>query len=243
MPIDPHNRFSIIIPVYKEQENVNDCLAHLCKLRGIENAEVILVDGDGGSSLQAVRRREFPFRLVEVVTGRGRGIQLNAGAQRASGEHLIFLHVDTVLPQKGLVMVAGTLKSYDAGAFSLGVIGAGPLFNAWLAYVNGRKRLSFTPYGDQALFMTPQAYRTVGGFPQVPIMEDVGMTERLNRGHFRLKLLHTKVLTSGRRWKRRGYLINFLKNTALYMLYRMGVSPWDLAGYYRPNYDKASKIN
>ena len=243
MPIDPDNRLSIIIPVYKEQENVNDCLAHLCELRGIENAEVILVDGDGGSSLKAVRRREFPFRLVEVVTERGRGVQLNAGAEASSAEYLLFLHVDTVLPQKGLVMVAGTLKSYDAGAFSLGVIGAGPLFNAWLAYVNTRKRLSFTPYGDQALFMTPHAYRTVGGFPQVPIMEDVGMTERLNRGRFRVKLLHTKVLTSDRRWKRQGYLINLLKNTALYMLYRMGTSPWKLAQWYKPNYDKVSKIN
>ena len=243
MPIGPHNRISIIIPVYKEQENVNECLAHLCELRGIDDAEVILVDGDGGSTLQAVRRREFPFRLVEVVTGPGRGIQLNAGAQRASGEHLIFLHVDTMLPQKGLSMVARTLKSYAAGAFSLGVIGAGPLFNAWLAYVNGRKRLSFTPYGDQAMFMSREVYQMVGGFPQVPIMEDVGMTKRLNRGRFRVRLLHAKVLTSNRRWKRHGYLINFFKNTTLFLLYRMGVSPWDLAGYYKPNFDKASKIN
>jgi hypothetical protein len=140
-------------------------------------------------------------------------------------------------------MVAGTLKSYAAGAFSLGVIGAGPLFNAWLAYVNGRKRLSFTPYGDQAMFMNRDVYQTVGGFPQVPIMEDVGMTERLHRGRFRVKLLHAKVLTSDRRWKRQGYLINFLKNTTLFLLYRMGVSPWDLAGYYKPNFDKTSKIN
>ena len=243
MPVDPLHRFSIIIPVYKEQEIVNDCLAHLCVLRGIEGGEVILVDGDGGSTLQAVEKKRYPFRLVEIVTGRGRGVQLNAGAQIASANHLVFLHVDTVLPKEGLVMVAGTLKSYDAGAFSLGVIGAGPLFNIWLAYVNGRKRLSFTPYGDQAMFMTRHAYQRVGGFPEVPIMEDVGLTERLKRGRFRLKLLHTKVLTSDRRWKRQGYLINFLKNTTFYMLYRMGVSPWNLAGYYKPNYDKISKIN
>lgn len=242
MPKDHLPRFSIIIPVYKEQGMINECLAHLCELKGIENVEVILVDGDGGSTLQALSRREFPFRLVEVVTVPGRGIQLNMGAQCASGEHLIFLHVDTVLPPKGLLMVAGALKSYDAGAFSLGVIGAGPLFNAWLTYVNGRKRLSFTPYGDQAMFMTPHAYRAVGGFPRFPIMEDVGMTERLNRGRFRVMLLHTKVLTSDRRWKKQGYFFNLLKNTALYLLYRMGVSPWDLAGYYKPNYDNAGKM-
>ncbi|MBA7482544.1 hypothetical protein ES707_18035 [subsurface metagenome] len=243
MPIDPLRRFSIIIPVYKEQGNINDCLAQLCVLPGIEYGEVILVDGDGGSTLQAVQREEFPFRLVAIVSERGRGVQLNAGAKAASAEYLLFLHVDTVLPIAGLELIAGTLKSYDAGAFSLGVIDAGPLFNTWLAYVNGRKRLSFTPYGDQAMFMTRHAYQRVGGFPEVPIMEDVGMTERLKRGRFRLKLLHTKVLTSDRRWTRQGYLINFLKNTTLYMLYRMGVSPWNLAGYYKLNYDKTSKIN
>jgi rSAM/selenodomain-associated transferase 2 len=229
--------------VYKEHENINDCLANLCALRGIEDGEVILVDGDGGSTLQAVEKKRYPFHLIEIVSGRGRGAQLNTGAQIASAEHLIFLHVDTVLPKEGIVMVAGTLKSYDAGAFSLGVIGASPLFNAWLSYVNGRKRLSFTPYGDQAIFMTQYAYQRVGGFPQVPIMEDVGITERLKRGRFRLKLLHTKVLTSDRRWRKHGYLISFLKNTTLYLLYRMGVSPWNLAEYYQPNYDKISKIN
>ena len=241
VPNDPPPRFSIIIPVYREQENINGCLMHLCNLRGIEDGEVILVDGDGGSTLKAVEKKRYPFRLIEIVSGRGRGVQLNAGTQIASADHFILLHVDTVLPKTGLGMVAGTLKSYDAGAFSLGVIGASPLFNTWLAYVNGRIRLSFTPYGDQAMFMTRYAYQRVGGFPQVPIMEDVGMIERLRRGRFQVKILHTKVLTSDRRWKRQGYLINLLKNTALYLLYRMGVSPWSLAGFYEPNYDKISK--
>jgi rSAM/selenodomain-associated transferase 2 len=243
VPLDPLCRFSIIIPVYKEKENINDCLAHLRNLRGIEDAEVILVDGDGGSTLHALEKERYPFRLIEIVSGLGRGVQLNAGAQIASANHLIFLHVDTVLPKEGLVMVARTLESYDAGAFSIGIIGASPLFNTWLAYVNGRKRLSFTPYGDQALFMNRGVYQTVDGFPQLPIMEDIGMIERLKRGRFQLKLLHTKVLTSDRRWRRRGYLINFLINTTLYLLYRMGVSPWALSGYYKPNYDKTSKIN
>lgn len=241
-PANHRPNCSIVIPVYNEQENINICLQNLCRLRGIADSEVVVVDGDAGSTLEAIRMREFPFRLVQIVSPRGRGVQLNAGAQAASSPCLVFLHVDTVLPETGLDLVKRTLKHYDAGAFALGVVGAGALFNTWLAYVNGRKRLSFTPYGDQGIFMSRDTYQRVGGFPQIPIMEDVAMTDRLKRESVRLKLLHSKVLTSARRWRRRGYFINFLRNTALFMLYRMGVSPWFLAGYYRHNFDKISKI-
>jgi rSAM/selenodomain-associated transferase 2 len=233
---------SIIVPVYREQENIDLCLRHLSGLRGIGKCEVILVDGDGGSTLQAVRRRAYPFALLQITSEKGRGTQLNAGADVAAAPSLLFLHVDTILPGAALDLVARTLKTYDAGAFALGVPEAGGLFRTWLAYVNGRKRLSFTPYGDQALFMRRDTFRRAGGYPRIPVMEDVAMTDRLKRSGARLKLLHTKVLTSPRRWKKHGYFINFLKNTALYTLYRMGVSPWTLAGYYRYNSDKIGKI-
>jgi rSAM/selenodomain-associated transferase 2 len=228
---------SIIVCLFRERENIDACLRHLSTLRKAEQSEVILVDGDGGSTLEAVAEGSYPFRLVELVSPCGRGVQLHAGAEAAAAEALLFLHVDTLLPRSGLELVRRTLASYDAGAFSLGIVDAGPLFNTWLAYVNGRKRLSFTPYGDQAMFMSRNTYRLVGGFPPIPIMEDVVMTERLKRGGFRLKLLHSKVLTSARRWRKRGYFLNFLKNTGIYALHRAGVSPWTLARYYRPDPD------
>lgn len=239
--MDDSPRCSIVIPVYNEQKNIDICLQNLCMQRGIENCEVVVVDGDGGSTLKAIRRREFPFHLIRIISERGRGVQLDAGAEAASAAYLLFLHVDTLLPEAGISLVIRTLKRYEAGAFALGVIGATGLFNTWLAYVNGRKRLSFTPYGDQAIFMTRETYQRVGGFPRIPIMEDVAMTDRLKRAGARVKLLHSKVLTSARRWKNRGYFLNFLKNTALFSLYRMGVSPWTLAGYYKHNSDKTGK--
>jgi rSAM/selenodomain-associated transferase 2 len=242
MSMVPVPHCSIVIPVYREQANISVCLQHLCRLRGIANSEVVVVDGDGGSTLQAIGRGEFPFRLVEIISEKGRGVQMNAGAEAASSSRLVFLHVDTLLPERGLELVIRTLKQYDAGAFSLGVIGARGLFHIWLAYVNGRKRLSFTPYGDQAMFMSRDTYLRVGGFPRIPIMEDVAITNRLKREGIRLKLLRSKVLTSPRRWNRSGYLVNFLKNTALLVLYRMGVSPRVLAGFYRHNSDRMSKV-
>jgi rSAM/selenodomain-associated transferase 2 len=239
--VDDSPTCSIVIPVYKEQKNINTCLQNLCALRGIERCEVVVVDGDGDSTLKTIRRREFPFHLVRINSERGRGVQLNAGAEAASASALLFLHVDTLLPKAGLGLVIRTLKHHEAGAFALGVIGAEGLLNTWLAYVNGRKRLSLTPYGDQAIFMTREIYQHVGGFPRIPIMEDVAMTDRLKRAGVRVRLLHSRVLTSARRWKKRGYFVNLLKNTALFTLYRMGVSPWTLAGYYGHNSDKISK--
>jgi rSAM/selenodomain-associated transferase 2 len=234
---------SIIIPVYREQDNINACLSHLGSLRAIEHCEVILVDGDGGSTLKAVAPSSYPFRLLKIVSRQGRGHQLDVAARKASGRLLVFLHVDTLLPRGALGMIEKTLRSYDAGAFSLGMIEAKPLFKTWLAYTNAVKRLLFNPYGDQAIFMKSDIYRKVGGFPALPIMEDAALIRRLKRGSYRVKLLHTRILTSDRRWKKRGYILNFIRNTALYMFYRMGVSPHRLAGYYKPNYDNISKIS
>ncbi len=231
--------FSIIVPVYREQENINGCLRHLGGLAGIDRSEVIIVDGDGGSTLRAAAPGPYPFCLLTLACEKGRGTQLAAGVRAASGKYLVFLHVDTMLPANGLPLVARTLDSYDAGAFSLDVIESGFLSKTWLCYVNARKRLSFTPYGDQALFMSRRTYRRAGGFPGIPIMEDVALTRRLKRGPFRVKLLHSRVCTSNRRWRRHGYLANFLRNTALYLLYRMGVSPWRLAAWYRPESTEA----
>jgi len=232
---------SIIIPVYREGRNIDTCLKALQRQRRIGECEVIVADGDGGSTLDAIARGEPALPPVELVTGRGRARQMNTGAAAARSDKLLFLHVDTFLPPRGLDLVIRTLESYDAGAFSLGVVDAGPLFNTWLAYVNGRKRFSFTPYGDQGLFMTAKVFRAVDGFPDLPLMEDVVMTDRLKRGGFRLKLLHSRVLTSPRRWKRSGYILNFLKNTALYLLFRIGVSAQRLGRLYQPVPDKTSK--
>ncbi len=229
---------SIVIPVYREMANINGCLEHLRGQPGIESAEVIVVDGREGSTLEAIRRWDNPFALRAVVAPKGRGRQLNAGAEAARGQILLFLHVDTLLPLRALSRVRRALDRADVGAFSLGVAAPGALLRLWLKAVNLRKALSGTPYGDQGYFLRRELFLALGGFREIPIMEDVELMRRVRRRGLRLEILSARVLTSDRRWRRRGYLANFLRNALLYLLFHMGVPAERLARLYRPNYDK-----
>ncbi len=235
--------FSIVIPVFRERENINLCLEYLRLQLGISRAEVIVVDGAGDSTIRVIRRDCYPFRLVSLQAQQGRGQQLNRGAEAASGRFFIFLHVDTVLPKGALAQIRRTLEDYDAGAFSLGVANNNYLLKLWIFLVNIRARMYRNPFGDQAHFMRREVFERVGGFENIPIMEDVSMMERLKKGGFRVKVLNSRVLTSVRRWKGEGYLRNILRNMYVFWSYRRGISPWRLLEFYKPNYDKINNIN
>ena len=232
MPEDP--RFSIVIPVLREQHNIARCLESLEQLVRVEQAEVIVVDGDGGSTLTAIPRRRRPFLLRSIVTPPGRGGQMNTGAKLAVGEILLFLHVDTFLPRRALDLVEGALGAASAGAFSVDHP-SGRLFKWWVGVLNLFKRLFRTPYGDQVFFVGRDTFGAVGGFEEIPIMEDVSFMRRLHRRHRKIRILRAKVTTSSRRWRKTGYLFNFLRNMVLLWLYFLGLPPHWLAVLYRPS--------
>jgi rSAM/selenodomain-associated transferase 2 len=227
-------RFSIVVPIYREQENIAGCLESLEKLRRREEAEVVLVDGDGGSTLESVPGGTRPYRLRTLVSPPGRGRQMNAGAAAAAGGILLFLHVDTLLPRNALELAEAALHTAAAGAFSVDHP-SGRLFKWWVGVLNLFKRLFRTPYGDQVFFTRAETFREVGGFEEIPIMEDVSFMRRLHRRRLRVRILRTRVLTSSRRWRTTGYAFNFLRNLALLCLYFLGVSPRLLEALYRPS--------
>lgn len=169
---------------------------------------------------------------VRVTTSeRGRARQMNHGAERASGDALLFLHADTRLPPDGLDVIRGTLQTpgTDAGVFRLSFDRDTPLLRFYarcthLPWV----RLAF---GDRGLFVTRDAFDAVGGFPDWPIFEDLELADRLHRrGGF--AFVPEAVETSARRFKKNGALRQQLRNLTLWLAYCLGVDPDAVAGFY-----------
>ncbi|MCI5189939.1 MAG: glycosyltransferase [Candidatus Electrothrix sp. AS4_5] len=166
-------------------------------------------------------------------TEAGRGQQQHCGATAASGDILLFLHCDTVLPATFSKDICLTLQKKDvvAGAFRLHINGRGVGFRLIEAGVQFRSSLLQLPYGDQALFMRRATYFAVGGFPEQPIMEDLALVLCLKKLG-RIALTQTYVTTSARRWQQHGLVKTTLINQLMLLGRVIGVSPQQLARLY-----------
>jgi GT2 family glycosyltransferase len=159
---------------------------------------------------------------------------MNAGAQAASGEVLLFLHVDTRLPERAALTIREQLArpGVVAGAFRTRTCADGNAPSpAWLRLADLRSHYTRTPYGDQALFVRRDAFERVGGFPDLPLMEDYELSRRL-RQIGRIAISRRSVRVSGRRFLERPLYNALLVNTYP-LLYRLGVSPESLRRFYR----------
>ncbi len=219
---------SVVIPVLNEAKHLPRTLE---RAAAGQPGEIIVADG--GSRDDTVRiARTYGAKVVSCRLNRAR--QLNAGAALARGEVLLFLHADTLLPgsYSQEILAAFRAPKVVGGAFRFAI--ADPFPGRWLlqASTNLRSRLWGMPYGDQALFVRRWAFAELGGFPELPIMEDYEFVRRL-RHLGDLALLDAAVLTSGRRWQRLGILRTTLINKLVIMGYRCGVSPARLAAFYR----------
>ena len=221
-------RISVVISTLNEEEHLE---ATLKSVTGEPDTEVIVADGgstDGTAELALARGA----RLLTTTARRAR--QMNAGAAAASAPVLLFLHGDTRLPPgfagHALELLAG--RGTAAGAFRLAV--AGPSWGLRLieGLANIRSRLFHLPYGDQGLFVTADLFRRVGGFPELPIMDDVVFVRRLKR-RGRIAIAPCSTLTSDRRWRRLGILRTTLVNQVVLAAFFLGVDPARLAGWYR----------
>ena len=224
---------SIVIPVYREPIEIGRCLAYLATCRRMDACEIIVVEGDGGRSMPA--HDVLPIRVVRSSPGRGR--QLNAGATVARGDTLLFLHVDT-RPPRGFVSAIGrALVTRDAGAFDLHVETVHPFVRVVSLVGLVRSRITRIPYGDQAQFIRRDVFTAVGGFPDVPIMEDVILMDRMKQAGTRIALLRPPARTSDRRWIHEGPVKAFLRNQRIMLAFRHGVAPAQLHRRYRPQHE------
>jgi rSAM/selenodomain-associated transferase 2 len=223
-------RLSIIMPVLDEGEGIAGALDALAELRGL-GVEVIVVDG--GSRDATVQRARL--RADQVLTApRGRASQMNAGAAKASGDVLLFLHADTRLPREAERLVLdGLARSGRAwGRFDVTIDGRHPMLRLVAGMMNLRSRISGIATGDQAIFVKRDAFQAIGGFPEIPLMEDIALSKRLKRLG-RPLCLRERAITSGRRWETHGVFRTVLLMWRLRLAYFFGADPAALAGRYR----------
>ena len=230
----PHLAISIVIPVYREFNSINSCLHHLARMRDIQAAEVIVVDGDRGTTLERIFG-EYPFSLKRIISPQGRGIQLNRGAAESQGSFLLFLHADTILPRSGLNLVRRALENRLAGSFDLQVDTKHYGIKLIRLFASVRSRMTRIPYGDQAMFIKRETFRSIGGFEEIPIMEDVAFMQNLKSRKIQITILREAVHTSDRRWRKEGVLRTTLRNWYIYMRYLTGTPSWKLLSMYPPN--------
>ncbi|MBW2064191.1 MAG: TIGR04283 family arsenosugar biosynthesis glycosyltransferase [Deltaproteobacteria bacterium] len=218
---------TVVIPALNEAENV----AAAVESAQCQDSQVIVVDG--GSSDGTAERASHAGALV-VRSSRGRALQQNRGAEIAEGTVLLFLHADTQLPRGYVNHVFEVLmdRSLAAGAFLFRSEINHPFMKFVETMTNMRSRYLHLPYGDQALFLRKETFQSLGGFPDVPIAEDLYLVSRLSKvGKIRLAPAH--VLTSGRQWQRIGIFRNTLVNILIAASCAMGISPYTTKRIFR----------
>ena len=188
---------------------------------------------DGGSVDGTVTLAQVGGAQI-VHAPRGRALQMNAGAQQATGEVLLFLHADTRLPPDADRLIAQALANGPQvwGRFDVRIEGQPRMLRVIAAFMNWRSRWSGIATGDQALFMTRAAFDAVGGFPVQPLMEDIEMSKRLLKLS-RPACLRARVVTSGRRWETQGVWRTVLLMWRLRLAYWRGAAPERLAALYK----------
>ncbi|MBA3034562.1 MAG: TIGR04283 family arsenosugar biosynthesis glycosyltransferase [Gammaproteobacteria bacterium] len=218
-------KLSIIVPMLNEAAGIVAALQALAPLRA-NGAEIIVVDGGSADHSVALAT---PFADQVVSSARGRASQMNAGAAIAHGTILLFLHADTRLPAEADKLV---MQAIDAGRqwgrFDVRISGNSRWLPMVATMMNWRSRLSGIATGDQAMFVSREAFRAIGGFPEMPLMEDIALSRRLLDSG-RPACLTAKVTTSGRRWEAQGVWRTILLMWRLRLRYFFGADPHQLA--------------
>lgn len=222
-------KISVIIPVYHEDETLLLTITHLRAMAYTQSYEIIVVDTHAITTLH-----RFTLENVHLAYAKkGRANQMNEGALKARGEILLFLHADTRLPYHWDRGIEQALEHHTAGAFSLGIDDKHPALRLIEMMANLRTSITQLPYGDQAHFFKTSFFKSLDGYANIPLMEDVELMQRLKKRGEKIALLKPKVLTSARRWHKEGILYTTLRNRVLSFLYSVGLSPEKLIQYYQ----------
>ena len=220
-------RISVIIPILNEAKNI---VATLQALLPLGPSELLIVDGGSSDGTRAICRQ---FNVEVLTSPRGRAAQMNCGARRATGDVLLFLHADTRLPPTAFDDIRDALSDprFVGGRFDIQLDGDHWMLRVIGAMISLRSRLSKVGTGDQGIFVRREVFQRMGGFPEIPLMEDIALCRALKRlGE--VACLRSQVITSARRWESDGVWRTIFRMWMLKSLYLMGVSPVRLKKFY-----------
>jgi rSAM/selenodomain-associated transferase 2 len=222
---------TVVVPTLDEELRIESCLASIGCAPGLD---VVVSDGRSRDRTLEIVADRPDVRVVEGSAGRGG--QLNRGAAASRSDILVFLHADCRLPKRwyGAVIAALADDAVALTCFRLhseSTAIAGPVRRAWLRLLDIRSFVPMLPYGDQAFALSRSTFDRIGGFPDIPLMEDVALA-RSARRLGTIRRLPLEVHASARRVERHPYR-NRLMTGTFPILYRLGVSPWRLAAWYR----------
>lgn len=220
-------RISVIVPVLNEEKSL---AATLQALAPLQPDETIVVDG---GSQDRTREIAADFRVKLITAERGRARQMNVGARQASGEVLLFLHADTRLPRSAFSDIAAVLADPRClgGRFDVALDGHHWMLPVVARLISYRSRVSKVGTGDQALFVRRETFQRMGGFAEIPLMEDIAFSRALKRLG-KVACLRSRVVTSARRWETDGLWRTIFTMWTLKLLYLAGVSPVRLKQFY-----------
>ncbi len=218
---------SVIVPTLDEERT----LAPLLETIKRQSPRQIIV-ADGGSRDNTVRLARS-MGVETVVTPPSRGVQLNAGAARATGRGLFFVHADVRIPENAVLLVQETLFKHGTlgGAFSIRIDSERPSFRFIFRAINLRSRYLRLPLGDQGIFARKTAFDALGGYRNIPLMEDLDFVRRLNRLGT-IVILPQKIIASSRRYDKEGAVYSTFRNWFMILLFLGGINPANLLKYY-----------
>ncbi|MEJ2719145.1 MAG: TIGR04283 family arsenosugar biosynthesis glycosyltransferase [Deltaproteobacteria bacterium] len=221
-------RVSVIVPALDEASLIGRTLG---RINRDDNVEMIVVDGGSRDRTPEVARG---LGATVVRSRRGRAPQMNRGAEKAAGEILLFLHADTLLPEGWIdrVREISAWPNTAGGAFELRLDTTLRWSRLIERLANLRSRVLQMPYGDQAIFISADLFRRMGGYKDLPIMEDFEFVRRLRR-QGQVRIVPFPVTTSARRWKHLGMWRTTLVNQAIVLAYLLGLSPNLMKRLYR----------
>ncbi len=222
---------SVIVPVLNEGERIGELLRHLRERAGSLLVEIIVADGDpDGSTLKEIRDED----VISLRSPRGRGAQMNRGAERATGSILLFLHADTLLPENAFREICDALDDtrFVGGAFDLGIDSERFLIRLTARCASLKHRLTRVPYGDQAIFIRADFFHEIGGYREIPLFEDVELMRRVKKLGKTIIILDRRTITSPRKWEKDGVFYTIFHNWTLQALHLMGASPEFLSKHY-----------
>jgi rSAM/selenodomain-associated transferase 2 len=223
--------FSIIIPVLHESEIIHTQLESLKHIATDEAFEIIVVDGSPTlDTLQVITDKT----IIKCPCQQGRGRQMNAGAARATGDILVFLHADTILPTNALLLIQKTLqnKQLVGGAFTLWIQSHNILLRMIATFSTFRSQITRAPYGDQVIFLRKSYFDAIGGYKNILLMEDVELMRRIKKEKGEIVILPTPVITSDRRWNQEGLFYTALRDSIIIFLYWCGIPAEKLVKFY-----------